>query len=168
MHAFEHAPAWNRNHHDGGGGLFAPETRHVRAACVHQQQMLERARSSTRMPRIIEAQDARAQPADRPRRDLEHEHAVMVDPAFRVDRTMPQPERLRGPLHGQIDLVLGRRVDGRRRQIDRFFEERAVQWIRFVEQRERVELPARQESLDRVLPARNESLDEQLDRKSVV
>ena len=44
-----------------------------------------------------EAQRARAQAADRPRRDLDHRDAVAVDAELGVDRPVGEPDRARRP-----------------------------------------------------------------------
>ena len=78
-------------------------------------------------PRSRNAEHARAQPADRPRRDFEHIHApVARHAALGVDRTVVQAQRLRRPRHRrQRSCCLRTASSARRRDVDRLFEERA-------------------------------------------
>ena len=61
---------------------------------VPQQQLLE---AGALPARAVELQRARTQPADRAGRDFEHEHALLVDAALRVNGPVVQPERLAAP-----------------------------------------------------------------------
>ncbi len=62
-----------------------------------------------------EAQRARAQPADRPRRDLDHPGAVAVDPELRMYRTVGDADgsrRLRGEMRARASTISSARRDG--------------------------------------------------------
>ncbi len=108
----------------------------------------------------LEAQRARTQAADRPGGDFEHEDAFSVHPALGVDRTVAQAERGGGAADTADDGALHVVGCGRGREIDRLLEERAVQRIGLVEDRERVQPAAGQQPFERVLTAGNESFDE--------
>ena len=51
-----------------------------------------------------EAQRARAQPADRAGRELEHAHPLAVHAQLGVDRSLAQPQRARRPRGNRLDL----------------------------------------------------------------
>ena len=116
-------------------------------------------RSRCAAPRALEAQRLRAQPADRPRRHFEHVHALAVDAALGVHRTVMQPERLRRARHRRRDLRLDPGVHLRRRHVNRFLEERAVERIGLVEDRERPQRAVLEQALERELGAGNVLLD---------
>ena len=60
--------ARDRDHHDRRRQRLAHIARHILADGVPQQELFERHRP----PAGVEPQHLRAQPADRPRRDLQH------------------------------------------------------------------------------------------------
>ena len=65
---------------------FARKSRNVLADGVTQEHLFEARRS--RDPRARESQDLRAESADRPRCNFEHEDSVRADAALRVDRSV--------------------------------------------------------------------------------
>src|SRR4051812_35035856 len=83
-----------------------------------------------------EAKRARAQPADRARRELEHPHALVVDAQLRVDGALAQPERaagIRGHAgHGRDDLAR----EPRRRGKDRLLKIGRLERVGRIEDRE--------------------------------
>ena len=79
----------------GIGSIITPDARRLAGEAVErhpervpQDHLLERDAGA-------EAQRARAQPADRPRRDLDHPDAVAVDAELGVHRTFGEPDRAR-------------------------------------------------------------------------
>ncbi len=111
-----------------------------------------------------EAQRARAQPADRPRRDLDDRHLVaecgLVDSDFRVDRSLGEPDRASRPFARAGDEVEGRRREARRRHVDGLLEVRALERVGLVEDRQDLELPVPEQPFERDLDARHVLLDE--------
>ena len=77
-----------------------------------------------------------------------------------MHRTLPQPHGGRRRRHrgGQRGLDQGRLAG--RGDIDRLFEERAVERVGLVEDRQHLEDPAHQEGLDRDFGAGDEALDQ--------
>src|SRR2546428_370621 len=71
-HPDQPAPAGDRDHHDAGGPPLTLERFQRSAEGVAKDQLLQ----AQARP---ESKRARAQPADRPRRDLEHEWAALAD-----------------------------------------------------------------------------------------
>src|SRR5436853_122908 len=86
--------------------------------------------------RVRVTQRSRAQTADRSRGDFEYVDPAIIEAAFSMDRTVREPDRRRRAHDGLLDPRLRLRVERRRRDVDRFLEERTVERIRLVEQRE--------------------------------
>ena len=106
-----------------------------------------------------EAQRARAQAADRARGDFEHEarppsltrHSAWTGPWCRPMAFAARVDRL-------DDSILDLRRRRRRRDVDRLFEERAVERFGLVEDRQDVQRAVVQQRLDRVLASGDEAL----------
>ena len=79
-----------------------------------------------------------------------------------MDRAMRQADRASGKADSDRHLLLQLPRRAGRRDIDGFFEERAVQRIGFVEERQHVERPMIQDSFDRELAALHEALDQRV------
>ena len=73
---------------------------------------------------------------------------------------MTQSKRPGGAGHGLHDCMLCRPRRARGRHVDGLFEERTVQWVGFVEDREDLERPFGQYAFDRILAAGYEGLDQ--------
>ena len=87
-------------------------------------------------PFCRKSQRAGAQAADRPRRNLENEHAFVVDAALGMDRTVVKTEgrcRSGDSAHDGALNVFGCCRWG---EVNRFLEERPIKRIRLVENRE--------------------------------
>src|SRR5207244_11882363 len=108
-----------------------------------------------------EGERARAQPADRPRRDLEDEGAALVDAQLGVDRPLGEAQRRAGITGHGGDALLRRRRQARRRGVDRLLEERTGERVRLVEECQRVEAAADQQALQRDFAAGADIFDEQ-------
>ena len=87
-------------------------------------------------------------------------YSLSVDATFRMDGTVMKSECAGRARHGFHDRVLCRPWRARGRHVDGLFEERAVQWIRLVEDREDLERPFGQCAFDRVLATGNEGFDQ--------
>ena len=100
---------------------------------VAQDQLLERDARA-------EAQRARAQPADRAGRDLDHPHAVAVDPQLGVHRALrpARSRRRRAPVTSSTRASVAG-GEARRRDVDRLLEVRADERVGLVEHREHLE-----------------------------
>ena len=77
-----------------------------------------------------------------------------------MNRTLADTQGADGPLRALRNRRLKPAWDARRRYVDRFLEERPIQGIRLVENREHVEPPIDDQTLERDLVAGNELLDE--------
>ena len=73
---------------------------------------------------------------------------------------MTQADRRGGACNRVLDRALLRIRRRRRRDVDRLFEERAVERIGFVENREHAQRAVVHQRFDRVLASRNEGFDE--------
>jgi len=77
-----------------------------------------------------------------------------------MNRSVPQTQRLRGSADPVDDRALRLRGCGRGRQVNGLFEERAVQRIGLVEDRQSLQSPVTHQSLDGTFPPRDEPLDQ--------
>ena len=134
--------------------------RRIFAEGVTQQQLLQRDCGLRIADCGLKAEGARAQAADRARGDFEDKDAVRVDAALGVDRTVMEAQRSRRARHAVDDGALRVGVRGRRRQVDRFLEERAVERIGLVEDRQHLEGAAMHHPFESVFAAGNEPFDE--------
>src|SRR5262249_33481392 len=108
----------------------------------------------------VEPERTRTETPDWTRRDLEHEHTVVVEAALGVDGPVPQTDRARGIRNRRLDLArFAFRRLGRRR-VDLLFEERALERVRLVEDGKHARLAIREQRFDRVLAPGDESFDE--------
>ena len=105
-----------------------------------------------------EAERARAFAPDRAGRHVQRPDALAVHPQFRVDRPVGQPQRCGGLPHGCDHAVLRRLRKARGGDVDRLLEVRPIERVRLVEDREREQFAAAQQSLDRHLVAADETL----------
>src|SRR3989449_10412477 len=124
---------------------------------------LFRSRRPPHLPRRIpalEPQRPATPPSDGPRGELDQPSPPIVVADFRVDRSVPEPERVDRRLRTRRDFLLGRPREARRRDVDRFLEKRAVQRVGLVEDREHPQRGLRHEPFHRDLPPRPEFLDE--------
>ncbi len=138
--------------------------RGVLAERVAQEQLLQRNLGRPTRHLGLETQCSRTEPADRPRGDLEDEnpqHAgFRVDAAFRMNGTVAQADRRGRVRDGGRDRALNLDRGGRRRHVDRLLEERSVERIGLVEQRQQLKPTVVHQPFDRVLDAGDELLDE--------
>ncbi len=152
------AAMWNGNHHDAGRGRLAPPVVRRFSERVPEKNLFERRQRALAI--FLEPERPGAQAADRPRGDLENVDALIVDAALRVNRSMSQADR-RGRARYRIEDVPLHRIGRRRgRDVDRLFEERTVEGVWLVEQRQRVEGAEMHDALERELPAFDEALDQ--------
>ena len=97
--------------------------------------------SSSSVIPVAEAERARAEPADRARRHLDHPRPLARSPAARRG---PAPRSGRAPRTPPQRVSAHRRLDvggqARRRDVDRLLEERAVERIGLVEEGEHVQV----------------------------
>ena len=128
---------------------------------MSQQELLERdsvvGRSAAREP-----QDARAQAANGPRRNLEHHDIASVDTALGVYGSMVQSQRLHGLLNGRDDHLLLRLTERRRCDVYGLFEKRTIERIGFVEDRQRSNAASGEHALNGILAALDEAFDDDL------
>ena len=96
----EHARVWDRQHHDAGGAAFAIVLGHRQAGGMAEDDFFQR--DSRAKPK-----GARAQPANRSRRDFEHPRTVTVEAKLGVDGTIRQAERPDRASRGLRDQRLG-------------------------------------------------------------
>ena len=82
--------------------------RAIFTARVSQQKLLERDPVAGRSAAKRKPQDARAQAANRPRRNLQHHDSASVDAALSVYGSMVQSQRVHGLLNGRDDFLLFR------------------------------------------------------------
>src|SRR5262245_40575271 len=114
-----------------------------------------------------ERERARAETADRPGCDLEHEWAAVVDAKLGVDRALGETQcRARVARH-RGDAGLRRRRKAGRRDVDRLLEEWTVEGIGLVDDREHVEAAAHEQALEGELAPGDELLDEQRAARSL-
>ena len=159
----------NRDHQHAGRGGFALVAGHVFTNGVPQQHLFER---DVRGPIVVVAgglqasgsktQRARAETTNRPRGHLQHIDRIPVHAAFRMYRPVTKTNRPRRGHNSRNDALLDLTRGPRWRQINRLFEERAVEGIGLVEHRQQPELPTVEQPLDRVFGAWNKRLDERL------
>src|SRR4029453_13045329 len=79
---------------------------------------------------------------------------------LRVERAMPKTERSSGARDLGDHCFLCLAIERRRRDVDRFFEEWAVEWIGLVEDGKCLQLAARQHPFDGKFAAANEAFDQ--------
>ena len=108
-----------------------------------------------------EAQRPRAESADGPRRHLQHPRPVVVHPQLGVDRALAQAEGRAGGRGDRLDAPLDVGRQPRGRDVDRLLEVRALERVRLVEQRQRVERAAHEQAFQRDLDARHVRLGQQ-------
>src|SRR5436309_4385455 len=136
-HRDEPTRAGDRDHHDARRTALALERLQRAAEGVADDQLLEAQAGS-------EAKRARAQPADRARGDLQDEGPALVEAQLGVDRSLREAEGSAGVAGHRGDAGLRRLGQPRRRDVDRLLEERAVEWVGLVEERQDVERSADQ------------------------
>ena len=136
---------------------FPRVPRHSSPSACRKQHLLERPESP---PPLLKRSDPRAQPADRPGRHLQHVDAVRIDAALRVHGAVRRPsaEPRAAPHRGSPAPAP---LKSRRRDVDALFEERTVERIGLVEDRERAEAAVRETPRPRTR-AGDEPLDQQL------
>ena len=100
-----------------------------------------------------EPQRARAQPADRPRRQLQHADPLAVHAQLGMDRSLSQPQRPRRPRSNRLDLAQDRGRQPRRRHIQRLLKVRPLERIGLIKHRQHLQTAPAQQSLDRHLRA---------------
>ena len=124
----------DRQHHHARRRVFACEVVEGQAERVAQDQLLERDAGA-------EPQRARAQPADRPRRDLEHARRDRRRSGARRGRALGEPDRARVARQVRnATRCCTSSGESRRRHVDRLLEVRAVERVGLVEDREHLEL----------------------------
>ena len=106
------------------------------------------------------SQSAGTQPPDRTGGDLEDEYSLVIDAALGVDRPMRQTDGLGGSCDGLDDCRLLARSRRWRRDVDRFLEERPVERVRLVEERQEEKPAVMQQPFERVFATGNEAFDE--------
>src|SRR5215467_3633075 len=127
----------DRDHHDAGGASLALERFERTPERVRKDQVLEGQTGAER-------QGAGAEASDRARGHLEHERAALVQAKLRVDGALGEPERRARVAAHRGDTGLDGFRQTRRRHVDRLLEERAVERIGLVEDRQHVQCPAEQ------------------------
>ena len=80
----------------------------------------------------------------RSRGDLQDEGPALVEAQLGVDRSLREAEGSAGVAGHRGDAGLRRLGQPRRRDVDRLLEERAVEWVGLVEERQDVERSADQ------------------------
>ena len=143
----------DRQHHDAGGPPLPLERVERPSERVAQDQLLE---TDAR----AEAEHPRAQPADRPGGDLDHPRRLAVEAQLGVDRPLAQPDRRDRVPRRLGDVVLGGLGKPRRRDVDRLLEERPVEGIGLVEQRQHVQTPPVEQPFQRHLDPRDVAFDQ--------
>ena len=157
---FEDAAARNRDHHHRRRLSLALERRDGQSQRVAQDDLLERHPGAER-------QRARAEAADRAGGDLDHPRGlasvvVAADAQLGVHRSFLEAEGLGRLGRALADGRLCRVGQPRRRHVDGLLEERPVERIGLVEQRQGVERAADEETLQRHLRPRHELLHQDL------
>ena len=132
----EKAGARNRQHHGAGSALFAPQRGQGEAAGVADDQLFVGHPGP-------KAQRAASQAAYRARRQLQKPGSLVVDAEFRVHRAVAQAQGEGGLLGVLGDGCLQVRIEARRRNVEGFLEIGAVQRVRLVEKRQRLQAPRR-------------------------
>ena len=132
--------------------LALPAT-HILPHRVTHQQFLQGSLADV-VTRRGETEDSRAQPADWPGGDLEHADAVA-----RPTRHSAWTGPCANPRAGVEDCAnpqgrLRRRVELRRGRVDGLLEEGPVKWIGLVEDRQRLQPPAREDAFESELAPR--------------
>src|SRR5437667_1856063 len=150
----EHAGVWDRQHHDAGGAAFAVVLGHRQAGGMAEDEFFQRDSRA-------EPKGARAQPANRSRRDFEHPRTVTVEAKLGVDGTIRQAKRLARPSRGLRDQRLRSIGKPRGGDINRLLEEWPMEWIGLIEDRQHLELAAPQQSFDCDFLAGDEVFNEQ-------
>src|SRR5712691_2377672 len=167
--AIDSAP-WNRDHHHPGCGALAMPRPGFITERVTQQQFLQRDLGfgiwdSNPEPRVPnsgarEAKTAGAEAANWTRGDFEDEDTIRVDAALAVDGAVIQADRLCRLRDGVPDGALVGVGGGTRRHVDCFLEERTVERVGFVEDRQHMKGAVVHQAFERVLAARDERFDE--------
>ena len=158
------ARARNRNHHHAGRQLFAAPVLGRFSERVPQQQLLERHRFGERrrgrpsarsaaLARTARRSAARPPRARSPPRFARAGTSACIGPC---DRPIARAAR---PTAATIACCSSREAP-RRRDVDRFLEERTVERIGLVEDRQHVKRPVVQHPFDREFAPVNEVLDE--------
>ncbi len=158
LDVLEDAAPGDRDHHHARRSSVAQERRDGQIEGLSEDDLLEGHAGAER-------ERARAETADRARGDLDHPGPgppvlVPADPELGMHGPLRQPERLRRVLRTGADGGLRLLGEPRGRDVDRLLEERSVQRIRLVEQREGVQLAADQQPLERHFRARDEFFHE--------
>src|SRR5215212_6236304 len=104
----------------------------------------------------------RAEPTNGATCHLNQPDALVVDAQLGVDRSLAHPQSRGGFSGPRRDSSLCLLRQPRGGDVDRLLEEGAFQWIGFVEQRQRLQAPARQQAFERNLETREIALDKQL------
>ena len=101
---------------------------------------------------------------DGARRDLQHEDPIPVHPHLGVNRTFRDADRPEGALEHRDDSPLRFGTGPRWRQVDRLFEERPLQRVGLVEEREDEEAAPRQQGFEGELLSGDVLLDQEVTR----
>src|SRR5207244_11762578 len=117
-----HGVGWDRQHHDAGGAAFAVVLGHRQAGGMAEDEFFQR--DSRAKPK-----GARAQPANRSRRDFEHPRTLTVEAKLGVDGTIRQAKRLARPSRGLRDQRLRSIGKPRAGDINRLLEEWPIVWV---------------------------------------
>src|SRR5258708_5454548 len=108
------------------------------------------------------AQGSGAETADRPGRDFQRPHSILVDTKLSVDWSMRQAQSSRCISRAFLDDALHGFGKPRRRDVDRLFEVRAFQGIWLIEDRQYAQSTIGEKSLDGYFPSRYVTLDKHL------
>src|ERR1700674_614285 len=102
--AFQNPALWNGKHQDAGGNSFARRIPSGEFQRVTNKQLFESDWITWSVKQ--KPQGSSAEPADRPGRDFQWPHSIVVDPKLRVDWSMRQAQSSRRISRAFLDGVL--------------------------------------------------------------
>src|SRR5438309_9787800 len=144
--ALQNSALGNGNHHDAGGNSFTRRIPSGELQRMSKKQLFES--DWVACPVKAKSQGPSAEPADRPGRDFQRPHGILVDAKLRVDWSMRQTQSSRCISRASLDGALHGFGKTRRCDVDGFFEVRAFERIGFIKDRQYAQSTIREKSFD--------------------